>query len=234
MDEMKTALGTAVDMTVFRKLRAIDYLSSYSHRGRFYALREVARFDDRGLWSCRGVHFSKFGSLVDTAAEFVTRSAQGYFVSELAAELQVGVKDPLLQLVEQGRVAREDVRGLYLYLALDQVRRREQRSLRQAVLTAAAAEGVEPRVEASAVGDEIKAAIVLFYTLLDERQRRLFAGLESLRTGWGGDRRIADMLGLNEHTVGKGRHELAEWDVDLDRVRRVGGGRKRLEKKLQK
>ena len=35
------------------------------------------------------------------------------------------------------------------------------------------------------------AAIALFASLLDERQRRLFAGLESLKCGWGGDRRIA-------------------------------------------
>jgi hypothetical protein len=187
MAELKAALGTAVDMTVFRKLKAVDYVSSYSHRGRFYALRDVARFDDRGLWSCRGVHFSEFGSLVDTAAEFVTQSAQGYFVSELAAELQVAVKDPLLQLVEDRRLAREDVQGLYLYLALDRIRRSEQRAQRLAVLTSSSAAGAEPRaVEASVVGDEVRAAIVLFYTLLDERQRRLFAGLESLRTGWGG------------------------------------------------
>ena len=36
MAELKAALGTTVDMTVFRKLRALGYHSSYSHRGRFY------------------------------------------------------------------------------------------------------------------------------------------------------------------------------------------------------
>ncbi len=35
--------------------------------------------------------------------------------------------------------------------------------------------------------NELKAAIVLFYSLLDEQQRRLYAGLESLRLGHGGD-----------------------------------------------
>jgi hypothetical protein len=35
--------------------------------------------------------------------------------------------------------------------------------------------------------DELKAAIILFYGLLDEQQRRLFAGLESIRLGHGGD-----------------------------------------------
>jgi hypothetical protein len=62
MADMKTALGTAVDMTVFRKLRTIEYLSSYSHGGRFYALLELAVFDARGLWHHREARFSKFGS----------------------------------------------------------------------------------------------------------------------------------------------------------------------------
>jgi hypothetical protein len=34
LTELKLALGTSVDVTVFRKLRQLDYLSSYSHRGR--------------------------------------------------------------------------------------------------------------------------------------------------------------------------------------------------------
>jgi len=35
---------------------------------------------------------------------------------------------------------------------------------------------------------EFRAARVLFYSLLDEQQRRLYAGLESRRWGHGGDR----------------------------------------------
>ena len=34
--------------------------------------------------------------------------------------------------------------------------------------------------------EELRAAIVLFASLLDERQRRLLAGLEALKCGWGG------------------------------------------------
>ena len=45
LPELKSALGTTTDLTVFRKLKLLDYLSSYTHRGRYYALRETARFD---------------------------------------------------------------------------------------------------------------------------------------------------------------------------------------------
>ena len=41
--------------------------------------------------------------------------------------------------------------------------------------------------------EELRAAIVLFASLLEERQRHLFAGLEALKCGWGGDRRIAQL-----------------------------------------
>src|SRR5260370_7074395 len=51
LDELKQALGTSADVTVFRKLKPLDYLSSYSHRGRYYTLREIARFDETGLWT---------------------------------------------------------------------------------------------------------------------------------------------------------------------------------------
>ena len=50
LPELKQVLGTSANLTVFRKLKLLDYLSSYTHRGRYYALRETARFDEAGLW----------------------------------------------------------------------------------------------------------------------------------------------------------------------------------------
>ena len=61
IEELKRALGADVDSTLFRKLETLDYLSSYSHRGRYYALSETARFDELGLWSFRSVWFSRHG-----------------------------------------------------------------------------------------------------------------------------------------------------------------------------
>ena len=43
MPELKKALGTEVDVTVFRKLKQIAYRTSYSHRAAYYALDETAR-----------------------------------------------------------------------------------------------------------------------------------------------------------------------------------------------
>src|SRR2546425_4612352 len=126
LDELKQALGTSVDVTVFRKLQPLDYLTSYSHRGRYYTLREIARFDDNGLWSQAAVWFSRFGTLLATAEAFVNRSPRGYFADELTRALHVEVQDALYQLTQQRRVTREMVSGLYLYTATDRAVERGQ------------------------------------------------------------------------------------------------------------
>src|SRR5207249_10077569 len=79
--------------------------------------------------------------------------------------------------------------------------------------------------------DELQAAILLFYGLLDEQQRRLFAGIESLRLGHGGDKLLAEFLGLAVPTVARGREQLLEQKVSLGGIGRIGGGRSRAEKK---
>jgi len=85
--------------------------------------------------------------------------------------------------------------------------------------------------EQAELSPELKAAIVLFFSLLDEQQRRLYAGLEAHKLGHGGDRRIAGFLGLDGHTVARGRRELFGEQVQRQRVRAPGGGRKPTEKK---
>jgi len=232
MAEMKDVLGTEVDMTVFRKLQKLAYCSSYSHRGKFYTIEALAQFDDRNLWTCRGVHFSRFGSLIDTVEQFVTRSERGFCAAELTAELQVQTKEPLLKLVTERRLARDEVARQFVYCATDLAKRKDQLQQRRTYGTAEALPfSRDPMAETS---DETKAAIILFLSTLDEKQRRLYAGLESLRFGHGGDSRLAELTGLDVHTIAEGRRELLARDVQLDRIRRPGGGRHKLEKKHQK
>src|SRR5258706_5568049 len=74
LDELKQALGTLVDVTVFRKLKPLDYLTSYSHRGGYYSRREIAHFDDNALWSHTDAGFFRFVTLLATAERLVNRS----------------------------------------------------------------------------------------------------------------------------------------------------------------
>jgi hypothetical protein len=228
IDELKTVLGTNVNITVYRKLKEVFYHTSYSHRGRYYTLDEVARFDDSGLWSYRDVRFSIYGNLLSTAEVLVKESEAGYFAGELEHIVNVGVKEALLKLVRRRRITRAKVLGLYLYCATCRGKIQEQllaRKLQQA----------EPSLTHGTVGgeivpDELKAAIVLFFSMLNEKQRRLYAGLESLKWGHGGDRKIAEFLGLDVATVAKGRRDLLSKDVEWQRIRKAGGGRKSIKK----
>ena len=229
MPELMAALGTSVARTVFRKLGGLPYRASYSHGGRYYTLDELAQFNSFGLWSYQSVWFSAHGTLVETAATLVDASGGGYLVDELDDVLHVKTKDCLRHLVGRGRLAREHFGGRHLYCSANAGRRSAQVAARQARTS----EPVLPPVTAPA-SDELKATIVLFLGLLDEKQRRLFAGLEALKLGRGGDRLVAETLGLDTATVARGRHELIENTLDPGRVRKAGAGRKAVEKKRPK
>ena len=232
MPELKQALGTDADATVFRKLKLLSARSSYSHRGRYYTLDNIVEFDELGLWTCRGIHFSKHGTLLNTAQTLVESSPGGFLASELEILLQVSVKDALRQLTLKGRLARDRRGGRYLYCAADPaIQRRQLRARRQAE---EAGEWVGRPVSEDIVPDELRAAILLFYSLLDEQQRRLYAGLEALKWGHGGDRKVARLLGLDVGTVAKGRQQLLQGEVLRDRVRKPGAGHPTVEKKRQR
>ncbi len=232
MVEMKAAMGTTVDATIFRKLRELDYLRSYSHRGKYYSLPEVVRFNEHGLWTCRGVQFSKHGSLLNTIEYHVDHSVAGYFEYELESQLHVVIRVAVLKLLRDHRIYRQKVSGRYLYCSSRMNKRKRQcseRKKQQAIADCA----LEP-LSSEVLFQEGKTLVELFVSLLDEKQRRLYAGLESIKLGHGGDKKIARLFGLDMHTVAKGRKELWSGKIKTDRVRRVGGGRKLLEKKRRK
>ena len=78
--------------------------------------------------------------------------------------------------------------------------------------------------------------INLLVSRLDEQQRRWYVAVESNRIGTGGDRLLAQITGLDEKTILRGRQELASSLAERpeQRVRLPGGGRPRAEKKTQR
>jgi len=76
----------------------------------------------------------------------------------------------------------------------------------------------------------------LLVSRLDEQQRRWYVAVESARVGYGGDRALSRITGMNVETIRRGRREL---DDSLrgrpsDRVRLPGGGRPPAEKKFRR
>ena len=117
LDQVKAALGDPARCTLFRKLKELEYLSSYSHRGKYYTLKSIAQFNALGLWSWRSVWFSRFGNLLDTAQAFVQDSEAGYTAAELKEVLHVKTKHALTQLTRDGRLGREQFGSVYVYLS---------------------------------------------------------------------------------------------------------------------
>jgi hypothetical protein len=229
LEELMAALGTRSRMTAFRKLGEVPYQTSYSHRGKYYVLKGLCKFDESGLWTHRKAWFSIYGTLLETGRNFVDRSDGGYSNAELDGLLHVETKQALLHLFGKGVVSREKVGGVYVYFSS-----KEQTRKRQVAARSQMRAGASGAFDDDLLAHELKAAIILFFGLLDERQRRIFAGLESMKIGEGGDARVARALGIDPHTVARGRIELATRDVDSDVVRRKGGGRPPQEKKHQK
>ena len=221
LDAMKETLGTTVKMTVFRKLKSLSYRASYSHAGKYYTLDEIAEYNQHGLWNYRQIYFSKYGSLLNTLDALVSASKAGYFAHELQKLVQVRVHAPLLKLTASGHLRRENLASGYLYLSpqawKSQLKRRKQ------------------MLEATASGDaasaDVQQALHTFMATLNEKQRRLYAGFESMKLGHGGDVLISRQTGLNVKTIARGRRELASQQITIDRVRQVGGGAKAIEKK---
>lgn len=58
----------------------------------------------------------------------------------------------------------------------------------------------------------------LFLSVLNEKRRRLYFGLESLKLGHGGDVRMAGVTGVNVKTLSCGIKEFLSKEIDLDRI----------------
>lgn len=229
LPQLSAALGSASASTVVRKLKSLGYICSYSHRRKFYALRESAQFDSLGLWSHNQVRFSSRGTLRATAQALVDASKLGFRPAELDDLLGVRTIDTLTLLVRKGHLARVRSRGRSLYCSAEPARQQRQVHARRIRRADPASFPTLP--DPLKANTSLAAAIALFCSVLDEKQRRLFAGLASLLCGRGGDRRAAALLGLHRKTVAKGRRQLTTGEVEADRVRKRGGGRKPLQEK---
>lgn len=131
-------LGTDAPISVFRRLALVGYLSSYNQNSRFYTLSDVPEFDSHGLWQHQGVLFSKHGTLNATLTHMVETADSGHTHGELEAIVRVRVHNMLFDLVKRGRIGRELLDGLFLYVSAQQERAAAQSDRRRQQSEAAA------------------------------------------------------------------------------------------------
>jgi hypothetical protein len=82
--------------------------------------------------------------------------------------------------------------------------------------------------------DAIEKRVTRMLPLLDEKQKRIFLALEAESIGYGGVKLIHDITGVSQTTIIKGKKELELGEISPDdRIRKKGGGRKRITQKYE-
>jgi len=223
MSDLQTSINTNSRMTVYRHLEPLNYISSYSNSGKYYALRESSRFNKYGICRYESICFCKDRTLKELAKRLVDESSAGLVASELQEIVTLKVDDVLLELLREKLLVRDKLSSEYVYFSKSASIRCEQQRRRREALA-----GIG---QSSLLMHELQASIILFFTLLNEKQKRLYSGLESLKIGYGGDSQMAELLGVSEATVAKGRKEILSGKIDIESTRKLGGGRKKVEKK---
>mgnify|MGYP001571242516 CR=1 FL=1 len=149
---------SASGRTVFRVLGRIGYHSSYNHAGRYYTIEGIPRFDEDGLWFHEDIGFSTRGTLRATVEALVQKAAAGCTHEELSRLLRLRVHDPLRSLVQAGRLGRERIDALYVYVSAS-ASTRAQLQQRRGLEATAATPAPSPPLDAARVIDVLLAVI---------------------------------------------------------------------------
>jgi hypothetical protein len=123
LDELFDVLDTRSRMSVFRRLKPLGYLSSFTDAGGYYTLQDIAKFDMLGLWFYRDVGFSRAGTLKSTVIDVVHFSEAGKTPTELLNLLRLKVANSLHNtlcgLIKGKHLKRHRLQGLALYTSID-------------------------------------------------------------------------------------------------------------------
>jgi len=106
--------------SLFRDLKKVELLTSYSHAGQHHALKSMVKFNPNGLWFHEQISFSKYGTLKNTLIQLISNSPAGMTHKELKTLLRIQVQNSLTHLIKnvllQRRLFSEQV---FVYLSLD-------------------------------------------------------------------------------------------------------------------
>jgi len=119
MPALRNAFPDRSQRSIIRDLVAVGYLASCNLDGRFYTLAATPEFDTDGLWRHDRAIFSRHGTLKASVRHLVEKAEDGRTHPELQARLQLRIHDTLLDLVQQGQIAREMLNKLFLYVSAD-------------------------------------------------------------------------------------------------------------------
>jgi hypothetical protein len=133
LKDLLHVLKTRTYMSVMRRMTLLGYLTSYTHRGRYYTLNKIPQFDEFGLWRYGSVGFCRIGTLKSAVSELIEKSKAGKTHQELQDLLRVRTRNELREHVRAKRIERKRLdEKRWLYLSADPARAAKQWSHRQA------------------------------------------------------------------------------------------------------
>jgi hypothetical protein len=102
-----------------RDLQSINAIACYNGYGNRYTLKEIAEFNEHGIWECKDALFSVNGSFKSTIISIVNNSFSGMTQRELKEILILRVSSALSELTGDNQIAHEVVHNQYLYVSAD-------------------------------------------------------------------------------------------------------------------
>ena len=120
--------------SLFRDLRKLDEISSFTHTGQYHALKRSAAFDESGLWFFQDIGFSQYGTLKNTLVQVISDAQAGMTHKEMKTLFRIDVQKPLTDLVNTSAVTRQLLPNrIYVYLSATQNKADDQFHRRLAI-----------------------------------------------------------------------------------------------------
>lgn len=113
-------LSLCCERTAQRRLKQWHTYTSYNQNGRYYALPDIPKFDQNGLWRYKGVFFSRYGNLRKTIIALVDNSLGGLTVTEAGKIVGLSLSSFMAQPRNILQLVKVKVDSIFVYFSSDE------------------------------------------------------------------------------------------------------------------
>lgn len=134
LKQLRHELGNRPRSSLFRDLKKLDLVTSYTHAGQYHALTSAVRFDADGLWFFDQAGFAKYGTLKNTLIQIISDAQAGMTQKELKSLLRIKVQNTLTHLIQSNALERQLLpTSIYVYLSVEKHKAEDQLQRRLAI-----------------------------------------------------------------------------------------------------
>jgi hypothetical protein len=127
LSQLCQALNNRSRRSVYRDLKKVSLVTSFSHAGQYHALKSAAKFDLHDLWFFNEIAFAAQGTLKATLTFMITEADAGMTHRELKTRLRIPVQNTLADLIRSELVSRALLpEKRFLYVSKDEVKSKAQ------------------------------------------------------------------------------------------------------------